>query len=44
MCIRDSLGGGLPTKLAAPPAPVTITLEPGAAVTLGLPGFAGDGS
>ena len=42
--VRVRLGGGVPTKLTAPPAPVTITLEPGAAVTLGLPGFAGDGS
>jgi hypothetical protein len=35
---RVRLGGGAPTKLTAPPAPVTITLDTGSA-TLRLPGF-----
>jgi uncharacterized protein len=37
--VRVRLGGGSPTKLTAPPGPVTITLQTGASATLRLPGF-----
>jgi putative CocE/NonD family hydrolase len=41
-CVRVRLGGGAPTRLTAPPDPVTITLAV-ASATLRLPGF-GPGS
>jgi predicted acyl esterase len=37
--VRVRLGGGAPTKLTSPQAPVTITLEAAGSMTVCLPGF-----
>ena len=37
--VRVRVGGGAPSKLTAPPAPVTVTMETGGTVVLRLPGF-----
>jgi len=40
--VRLRVGGGEPTKLTSPPAPVTVTMATGATARLRLPGFTGD--